>query len=479
MHNEQVYTPIKVVNFILDEVGFNKKENIDKKHIIDNSCGNGNFLVEITKRILNNIDNVNKEYLETYIHGIEIEENAYKETISRLNQLVFNYGITDVQWDIKMGNTLTIDDFDDKMDYVVGNPPYCNVHHLSEDNYRVLKENYSLCADGMTDLYIGFFEKGIKMLNKSGILGYITPNSWLTSKAGEKLRQFLYKQNIISKIYNFDTDKLFDNATTFTCITVLDKNKNINDNIKTYHGNFDEINRCHFINREDLYINNKIFTRIESNVIKNILEYKVKDKGKQFAVKNGLATLKDKLFVIEKTDKDASIDTYVELYNDTIIDCVKASKGEYKYIICPYDSNGNPLKYEGLCLYTRNLLKQKAERLDIDTSETNWYLYGRTQAIKDINKYRISCNNIIRDSNDIVLRQLPPKTAVYSGYYIIRNGMIQSEAGMKQLFHQVEDALKTNLFIDYIKSIGKSKNGGYYTFSTKDIEKFLNYFYEI
>lgn len=477
MHNEQVYTPTKIVNFILDEVGFNKKENINKKHIIDNSCGNGNFLVEITKRILNNVDSVNKVYLETYIHGIEIEENAYKETISRLNQLASIYGIIDVKWDIKMGNTLTIDDFDGKMDYVVGNPPYCNVHHLPKEIYKILKENYGFCTDGMTDLYIGFFEKGIKILNENGILGYITPNSWLTSKAGEKLRRTLYKQDILSKIYNFDTDKIFDNATTFTCITILDKN--MNNKIKTYHGSFDEVNECCFIDKEDLYINDKIFTGIENNIIKNILEYKVKDKDEQFVVKNGLATLKDKLFVIEKSDKDASIDAYVELYCDTVIDCVKASKGEYKHIIYPYDCNGNPLKYDELCLYTLNLLKQRAERLDINTNETNWYLYGRTQAIKDTNKYRISCNNIIRDRNDIILRQLPPKTAVYSGYYIIRNGMIQSKEGMKQLFHQVEDALKTDLFIDYIKSIGKSKNGGYYTFSTKDIEKFLNYFYEI
>lgn len=52
MHNEQIYTPSKVVNFILDNVGFNNRYGIDGKHIIDNSCGNGNFLVEIVKRII-------------------------------------------------------------------------------------------------------------------------------------------------------------------------------------------------------------------------------------------------------------------------------------------------------------------------------------------------------------------------------------------------------------------------------------------
>ena len=57
--------------------------------------------------------------------------------------------------------------------------------------------------------------------------------------------------------------------------------------------------------------------------------------------------------------------------------------------------------------------------------------------------------------------------------------MPQNRQAMKLLRQQVEDALKTNLFTNYVKSIGKSKNGGYYTFSTKDLEQFLNYFYSI
>ena len=47
MHNEQIYTPSKVVNFMLDNVGFNNKCSIEGKHIIDNSCGNGNLSVNL------------------------------------------------------------------------------------------------------------------------------------------------------------------------------------------------------------------------------------------------------------------------------------------------------------------------------------------------------------------------------------------------------------------------------------------------
>lgn len=484
MHNEQIYTPSKVVNFMLDNVGFNNKCGIEGKHIIDNSCGNGNFLVEIVKRIFQFIPNIDREYLETYVHGIEIDEPAYNEAINRLNKIATEHNISNVKWDVRNSNALAITDFDDCMDYVVGNPPYCNVHHMSKENYDLLKTKFFFCSDGMTDLYIGFFEKGIQMLKSNGILGYITPNSWLTSKAGYWLRDHLYSHNSLQKIYNFDTDKLFNDATTFTCITIIDNNRSFDDdNIVVYHGNFNDLSdnkqHCSVVDKHDIYVSEKILTNLKDDVIRHIIDYEIKDYDKRFIVKNGLATLKDKLFVINPDDKDANVDIYVDLYCNEIIDCVKASKGEFKYIIYPYDDSGKPLSYDNLCLYVRSLLERRAERLDIDMTQENWYLYGRTQAIKDVNKYRVSCNNLIRDKNDVILRELPAKTAVYSGFYIIRNGMLQNRKEMKLLYQQVDDALKTNLFANYVKSIGKSKNGGYYTFSTKDLEQFLNYFYSV
>ena len=484
MHNEQIYTPSKVVNFMLDNVGFNNKCGIDGKHIIDNSCGNGNFLVEIVKRIFQFIPNIDREYLETYVHGIEIDEPAYNEAINRLNKIATEHNISNVKWDVRNSDALRTTDFDNSMDYVVGNPPYCNVHHMSKENYDLLKTEFFFCSDGMTDLYIGFFEKGIQMLNSNGILGYITPNSWLTSKAGYWLRSHLYDHNSLQQIYNFDTDKLFDDATTFTCITIIDNNRSFDDdNIVVYHGNFNDLTNkkqyCTVVDKHDIYVSEKILTNLKDEVIRNIIDYEIKDYDKRFIVKNGLATLKDKLFILDPDDKDANVDIYVDLYCNEIIDCVKASKGEFKYIIYPYDDSGKPLSYDNLCLYVRSLLERRAERLDIDMTQENWYLYGRTQAIKDVNKYRVSCNNLIRDKNDVILRELPANTAVYSGFYIIRNGMLQNRKEMKLLYQQVDDALKTNLFANYVKSIGKSKNGGYYTFSTKDLEQFLNYFYSI
>jgi adenine-specific DNA-methyltransferase len=55
---------------------------------------------------------------------------------------------------------------------------------------------------------------------------------------------------------------------------------------------------------------------------------------------------------------------------------------------------------------------------------------------------------------------------VYSGLYIYSDTFNVNE---------IEDLLKTNDFVEYVKSLKKYKNGGYYTFNSKDLENYLNY----
>ena len=77
-HSGQVFTPDFLVAVILDNVGY-VGGNILHKHIIDNSCGDGAFLCEITNRYCKDYIAHNgsiqglKEELEKYIHGIELD----------------------------------------------------------------------------------------------------------------------------------------------------------------------------------------------------------------------------------------------------------------------------------------------------------------------------------------------------------------------------------------------------------------------
>src|SRR4051794_40484540 len=135
----QVSTPKTIVEFMLDAVGY-KEKTIINKHILDNSCGDGAFLKSIIKRYIKSAQEkklTNKEIktgLETYIHGIEINKIAYKKCVKGLKQ------IFKANYDIKLNDALLLNDYDKKMDFVVGNPPYVKIHNLNAEYKNLISQ---------------------------------------------------------------------------------------------------------------------------------------------------------------------------------------------------------------------------------------------------------------------------------------------------------------------------------------------------
>jgi adenine-specific DNA-methyltransferase len=86
----QVYTPKHIVNVILNEVNYYGK-SIIKKHIIDNSCGDGAFLIEIVKINISLFKEkkitlkILEDQLNNYIHGIELDDMEYDKVINNLD----------------------------------------------------------------------------------------------------------------------------------------------------------------------------------------------------------------------------------------------------------------------------------------------------------------------------------------------------------------------------------------------------------
>ena len=72
----RVYTPDFLVKIVLDFGGY-RGPKILQKHVMDNSCGDGAFLVEIVRRYCDAFRRIEArglgKDLETFIHGIEID----------------------------------------------------------------------------------------------------------------------------------------------------------------------------------------------------------------------------------------------------------------------------------------------------------------------------------------------------------------------------------------------------------------------
>ena len=75
---------------------------------------------------------------------------------------------------------------------VIGNPPYVRQELLTPFK-PYLQEHYA-AYDGVADIYVYFYEKGLNILRPQGILSYIVTNKWLRAGYGEPLRQFFCRE---------------------------------------------------------------------------------------------------------------------------------------------------------------------------------------------------------------------------------------------------------------------------------------------
>jgi len=454
----QVFTPDYIVANMLDLCGYFGKK-ILKKQIIDNSCGDGAFLCQVvsryievaTKSGLAKKDIVNQ--LEKNIHGVDTDESACKRCLERLSDIAGENNFGKVKWDIRNEDVLSEKTFDGKMDYVVGNPPYVRVHNLS-DSYSAVKR-FSFAEGGMTDLYLVFFEIGFNMLSKNGVLCYITPSSWTSSLAGTNFRSYIKYHKNLSAIVDLEHFQPFE-ATTYTMISLFEKGEK--KQTFRYYGYDESQKKPSF--REELDIDKSdvgakfFFTKHQiQSLLKTI---KTKPHPKIVAVKNGFATLADKVFIGEVPETSITIPI------------IKASTGKWKRGLYPYDENGAPIPEKKLfadktiksyfTLHKEDLLKGKKEY-------PGWFYYGRTQALKDVYKEKYSINTIIKDVPSIKLNRVPSGSGVYSGLYILTD---VEEKILKEI-------LLCEEFVEYIASLKNYKSGGYYTFNSKDLEQYLNY----
>lgn len=90
---------------------------------------------------------------------------------------------------------------------VIGNPPYVRQEKI-RDLKPQLQEQYT-CYTGTADLYVYFYERGLRLLRSGGVLAYISSNKYFRSDYGEKLRQYLAGSAQIGLLIDFGDAPVF------------------------------------------------------------------------------------------------------------------------------------------------------------------------------------------------------------------------------------------------------------------------------
>ncbi|MCS3697192.1 BREX-1 system adenine-specific DNA-methyltransferase PglX [Salinibacter ruber] len=109
-------------------------------------------------------------------------------------------------------------------DAVIGNPPYVRIQTLSETDEKAVEffnDAYE-APSGNYDIYALFAEKGGTLINEDGTLGYILPHKFFTANYGEGLRTWISDRNALRHVVHFESEQVFDHATTYTCLLFLE-----------------------------------------------------------------------------------------------------------------------------------------------------------------------------------------------------------------------------------------------------------------
>jgi hypothetical protein len=109
-------------------------------------------------------------------------------------------------------------------DAVIGNPPYIRIQTLKEWaplEVEAYKELYRSAGSGNYDIYLLFAEKGLALLQSTGLLGFILPNKLLKAKHGAQLRKSISGGQHLRHIVDFGGSQVFEGATTYTCVLIM------------------------------------------------------------------------------------------------------------------------------------------------------------------------------------------------------------------------------------------------------------------
>lgn len=476
--------------------------------ICDPACGSGAFLNQALDFLITEhqyidelqaklfgdglvLSDMENSILEHNLFGVDLNEESVE--IAKLSLWLRtaqpNRKLNDLNSNIKCGNSL-IDDPEiagDKafnwqqafpkvfekggFDVIIGNPPYVR-QELFKDIKPYLEENYK-CYNSIADLYTYFIEKGISIMNEKGLFSFILPNKFLKATYGKQIREVIFKESNLKLLFDFDDYPVFDDATTYPIIFVLNKVKDYPE--KNFY--YSEINKriittdpisileekrrkvsfellkpemWSFNGQEAQDILNKL--QNNSKYLKDIVNNKI------FA---GIASGKNDVFIINnlapfKNDPSAIKNLKLILGGGEISRYSINPENNYiLFIPWDYDLESSPTVKE-------HLLKSKlglSERPEVKAGRFNWWCLSRYG----------SNNSHLLNQPKIIAPFINNKCNFYldvSGdMYLQKNSLFISSDSKSLLAY-----LNSKVAFFYLKNVCTTLQGGYYDFRRDKIQ---------
>lgn len=278
-----VTTPTFIIQEILsrtigEQIEGKNLQQLCELQIADIACGSGAFLLQLFQLLQDTLidylqKNAKQELIQTSIntyklpfetkrslltrciYGVDKDFNAVEsckfglllkllegEDVDSLSR--FHPILPSLDENIFYGNSLlssadvpekekeSINPFDfagKRFDYIIGNPPYMkteDIKNLTPVEHKIYPKHFK-SAYKQYDKYFLFIERALQLLKEDGKLGYIVPSKFMKVGAAQELRRIIADGGYLQSILSFGAFQVFSDKSTYTCILVLNKKKNI------------------------------------------------------------------------------------------------------------------------------------------------------------------------------------------------------------------------------------------------------------
>ncbi|WP_010665271.1 Eco57I restriction-modification methylase domain-containing protein [Marinilabilia salmonicolor] len=263
-----------------------------------------------------------KKILLNNIYGVDIDLNAVEVTklslllkcmegetetsIAQQQKLWHERILPTLDENIKSGNSLVETDFYDAVldfgeekkikpfnwqkafpdvfinggfDVIIGNPPYVMLQNLETREVFDYALNKYISAKYKIDTYQLFTERSIKLLKQNGLLGFITPNTFLKNIHSEPLRKYVLENTLIKEFLLFNYS-VFSSASVDTCVFIFEKaeaKKNSHFDVLKSDIEF-VVEKISDIHQNSLFENNRLdFNLLTSDIDNKLLSKIVKN----------------------------------------------------------------------------------------------------------------------------------------------------------------------------------------------------------
>lgn len=224
-----VFTRPWVAGLVLDLAGYTPDKDLAASVAVEPACGHGAFAVPMAERLMESAARTGTDPMDLgpCISAYDLDEASIRACRRSVEDALVRSGANPTtaqflaaRW-IRHGDFLLEPAAHSSADYVVGNPPYVRLEDVPDARYARYRVAWPSMR-GRADVYVGFFEAGLRSLRPGGRLAYICADRWMHAQYGAQLRQIVedgFAMRTVLRMH--DTDAFHETVTAYPAVTVV------------------------------------------------------------------------------------------------------------------------------------------------------------------------------------------------------------------------------------------------------------------